>query len=109
MRRWPLMRWRRSSNRNTTRNDLAAALAQPNPVTVGQVMLPAGARLDADADLWSAQQALADAAHDALPVYDGEQLHGMLTAADIRATLLEPSAMLRIQPSQLISAGQPSL
>lgn len=88
---------------------LAAALAQPGPVTVAQVMLPIGAHLDADADLWTAQQALGDTDHDALPVYDGEQLHGMLTAADIRATLLEPSAMLRIQPAQLISAGQPSL
>lgn len=90
---------------------LAAALAGPSAVsvTVAQVMLPAGHRLEADADLWSAQQALAEAAHDALPVFDGEQLHGMLTVADIRALLLEPSAMLRIQPSQLISAGQPSL
>lgn len=88
---------------------VAAALAGPGPVTVAQVMLPAGAGLEADADLWSAQQALAEAGHDALPVFDGEQLHGMLTAADIRATLLEPSAMLRIQPSQLISAGQTSL
>jgi len=32
-----------------------------------------------------------------------------LTAADIRATLLEPSALLRTQPAQLISAGQRSL
>jgi Zn-dependent protease len=88
---------------------LAAALAQPGLTTVAEVMLPPGARLEADTDLWSAQQALEDAAHDALPVYDGEQLHGMLTAADIRATLLEPSAMLRIQPSQLIAAGQTSL
>ncbi len=88
---------------------LAAAVARPAPVTVAEVMLPTASRLDADTDLWTAQLALADAAQGSLPVFDGEQLHGMLTAADIRATVLEPSVLLPIQPAQLISAGQPSL
>ena len=90
------------------RRAVTAALAEASPTaTVADLMVPTGRWLDADADLWSAHQALGDDAHATLPVLDGEHLHGMLTAADIRATLLEPAAMLRIQPSQLISAGTP--
>ncbi|MCC7359308.1 MAG: hypothetical protein IT317_07520 [Anaerolineales bacterium] len=89
------------------RQAVAEALARPKApaVTVAERMLPPDGWLDANADLWSAQQDLGDDAQAALPVLDGEHLYGMLTAADIRATLLEPSAMLRIQPSQLIAAG----
>ncbi len=44
-------------------------------------------QVDADADLWRAQQLMLGADQEALLVEDGERLHGMLTGSDIRAAL----------------------
>ena len=86
-----------------TRRDLAAAGRARTAVTAGSIMRKAYVRVDADADLWRAQQLMFGAGQDALPVMDGDRLYGMLTAADIRAAFVRPPVPVPGQTPQLIS------
>jgi Zn-dependent protease/CBS domain-containing protein len=92
-----------------SRQAAVAALARLTPTTVEQVMRIDFPRVEADADLWHAQQLMAGAGWQALPVVNGGQLHGMLTSADIRAASAAPPSLLRIEAPLLIFPGQPSL
>jgi Zn-dependent protease len=87
-----------------TQRDLAAARRAPAPVTVGSIMRSEYVRVEADADLWRAQQLMFGAGQDALPVVDGDRLHGMLTAADIRAAFVAPPVPRPGETPQLIAA-----
>jgi Zn-dependent protease/predicted transcriptional regulator len=92
-----------------TRQDLLKARALAEAPRVQQVMRTDFARVPAQADLWQAQQLMAGAGSDSLPVLDGELLQGMLSSADIRAATLQPPTRLRVESPQLIPAGEPSL
>jgi CBS domain-containing protein len=65
--------------------------------------------VEADADLWRAQQLMLGAGQDALPVVDGGRLHGLLTTADIRAAFVAPPMPIPGATPQLISPNPPSL
>ena len=63
----------------------------------------------AEADLWRAQELMLGAGQEALPVMDGEHLHGVLTAADIRAAFYAPPPPFGGGAPQLISPNRTSL
>jgi Zn-dependent protease len=92
-----------------TRQDAVAALASHSPATVEQVMRVDFPRVEADTDLWHAQQLMAGTGCQAIPVVNGGQLHGMLTGADIHAASIVPAYMLSAQAPRLISPAQPGL
>ncbi len=92
-----------------TRRDLAAARRRPGPLTVGNIMRNDFVQVEADADLWRAQQLMLGAGQDALPVVDGGRLHGLLTTADIRAAFVAPPMPIPGATPQLISPNPPSL
>lgn len=90
------------------RKDVQAALAQQPVRSVAHVMKTQFAYVRADENLWHAQQLLAGSGANALPVVEGETLHGMLTLIDLRAARLDPDAFtLRSSPAHptLIAGG----
>jgi CBS domain-containing protein len=74
-----------------------------------QVMHTEFAREPAEADLWQAQQLMAGAESDLLPVLDGGRLQGMLTSADIRAATLQSPLRRRVETPRFIPARETSL
>jgi Zn-dependent protease len=92
-----------------TRRDLASARARPGALTVANIMRGDFVQVDAYSDLWRAQQLMLDAGQIAVPVLDGERLHGMLTSADIRAAFAAPPSPIGGEAPQLISPAPPSL
>ena len=92
-----------------TRRDLASARKQTGALTVASIMRSDFVQVAADADLWRAQQLMLGASQEALTVVDGDQLHGMLTSADIRAAFVHPPAPSGGETPQLISAHPASL
>ena len=92
-----------------TRPDLAAALARQPQASVGQIMQTEFARIEAEADLWHAQQLLSGAGQEALPVLDGDRLQGMLTRADVLAAFATYPKSIHLEATQLISPSVPNL
>ncbi len=92
-----------------SRADLLAALKRFSETSVAHVMQTRFPYVGADEDLWQAQQLIAGAGVSALPVLDGGSLHGVLTAADIRAAYFEPPSPLRAEAPQLIPATRSNL
>jgi Zn-dependent protease/CBS domain-containing protein len=91
-----------------TRRDLASARARSGALTVSGLMRSDFARVEADADLWRAQQLMLGADQDALPVTEGERLLGLLTTADIRAAFVATPRAIPGEAPQLISPSTPS-
>ncbi|MGH2524127.1 MAG: site-2 protease family protein, partial [Anaerolineales bacterium] len=92
-----------------TRKDLTAAFQRDGVSIVAHIMRTQFPYIQADEDLWHAQQLLAGADLSALPVLDGEALYGMLTSADIRTARLDPPSTLRIAEPIFIPGGNPTL
>jgi Zn-dependent protease/predicted transcriptional regulator len=90
-----------------TRRDLASARARSGALTVSGLMRSDFARVEADADLWRAQQLMLGADQDALPVTEGERLLGLLTTADIRAAFVATPRAIPGEAPQLISPSTP--
>lgn len=94
------------------RKDVQTALSQRRELSVAHVMKTQFAYVRADENLWHAQQLLAGSGTNALPVVEGETLHGMLTLIDLRAARLDPDAFTpRGQPENpiLIAGGNPTV
>jgi len=91
-----------------TRRDLASARARAGALTVGGLMRSSFVQVQANADLWQAQQLMLGANQDALPVTEGEHLLGMLTAADIRAAFVVTPSPVPGEAPQLISPSTTS-
>jgi predicted transcriptional regulator len=83
------------------RRDLAPARQQPVPLMVRNILRSDFVQVEADADLWRAQQLRLGAGQEARTVVDGEHLHGMLTSADIRATFVAPPSPIAGEAPQL--------
>jgi CBS domain-containing protein len=92
-----------------TRRDLRAARQAPTPLTVSSIMRRNVERIDADSDLWRAQQIMFGAGQEALPVVAGDGLLGLLTAADIRAAFINPPMATPGETPQLILPDTPTL
>ena len=92
-----------------TRREWGSARTDSAPLSVADIMRSDFMHVGADADLWHAQQIMLAAGQEALPVLDGERLHGMLTSADIRAAFVAPPAPANGLTPQLISPAQPNL
>ena len=86
-----------------TSRELAAARARPGQLTAASLMRREFAQVEASSDLWRAQQIMLGADQEALPVLEGERLHGLLTSADIRAACVAPPLPFGDEAPQLIS------
>jgi Zn-dependent protease len=91
------------------RRDLQDALAHRPAATVGAVMQTDFVRIEAEADLWRAQQLLLGATHEAVPVLDDDRLQGMLTHADILASFNTYPRSTHLEAPQLIYPSVSSL
>jgi CBS domain-containing protein len=95
------------------RKDVQAALSQQREMSVAHIMKTQFAYVRADENLWHAQELLVGSGANALPVVEGDTLHGMLTLLDLRAARIDPEAfVLGQRPPQdpiLISGGNPTV
>jgi Zn-dependent protease len=94
-----------------TRRDVESALGRAGreAYTVAHLMRTRFPYVRADEDLWRAQQLLTTGDVGALPVVDGESLHGMLTSADIRAARFDPPPAFQVEAPTFIPGGNPTL
>ena len=92
-----------------TRQDVAAALARQPGANAGQIMQTQFVKIEAEADLWHAQQLLAGGGLAALPVLEGDQLQGMLTSADVLNTFATYPKSIQLEATQLISPSAANL
>jgi Zn-dependent protease len=90
-----------------TRRDVDQALTRGERYTVAHLMRTRFPYVRADEDLWRAQQLLSGAEAGMLPVLEGEALHGILTAADIRAARFAAPSPASAEATTLISRGNP--
>jgi Zn-dependent protease len=90
--------------------DLRAWPGRGGDFSVAHLMKTQFAYVRADENLWHAQQLLAGSGVNALPVVDGESLHGMLTLADLRAARRDPETFLSKREGPiLITGGNPTV
>jgi CBS domain-containing protein len=92
-----------------TQKDVGAALKSGDgthePYTVAHLMQTRFPYVRADEDLWRAQQLLVTTGIGALPVVEGESLHGVLTLDDIRAARGKSPSAFRVEAPTFISQG----
>jgi CBS domain-containing protein len=91
------------------RRDLQDALAHQPAASVGAVMQTDFVRIEAESDLWRAQQLLLGATHEAVPVLEDDRLQGMLTHADILASFNTYPRTTHLEAPQLIYPSVSSL